>query len=178
MAWSTPRTWSSGEDLTADLMNDELRDQLDETAPAIATAAGRMIVTDGANSIVERVPATATVLTVETRNSTSYGDMTTPGPAVTVTTGTSALVIVTANLRNSGTGLVLMSHTVSGASTKAASDDYALINQGTDGDERVAASFMYLWTSLTAGSNTFTAKYRVTANVGTIASRHIIVVPF
>ena len=41
----------------------------------------------------------------------------------------------------------------------------------------VQASATYLVSGLTAGSNTFTAKYRVDASTGTFVNRNIIVIP-
>ena len=42
----------------------------------------------------------------------------------------------------------------------------------------VNASDVSLWTALNPGSNTFTAKYRVSSGTGTFLSRRIIVMPF
>lgn len=164
MPWMT-----SGETPTAAKFN--------ETAPGIATTAGNLIVTDGANSITERTPTAAYVSTTETTTSTSFTDLTTSGPAVTVTTGTTALVIVTARLYNSAAGnQSQMGYAVSGASTVAASITKALI-AAVASTRLIQASAMYLETGLTAGSNTFTAKYAVTAGTGTFLQRRIVVIP-
>jgi len=110
------------------------------------------------------VPANA-VARVETNQftgSTTYTDLTTSGPAVTLTTGTKALVIITANLYAQGTTQqARMSYAVSGASTIAASDDVCLFIRQTfsDNNQPIRASAASAIT-LTAGSNTFTAKYR------------------
>jgi hypothetical protein len=114
---------------------------------------------------------TATVNTSETTSSTSYTDLTTPGPAVTVTTGTKALVIVTSRLWNQTADYVaMMSFAVSGATSLSASNDNAAYaRRGTD---TVINRFSTatLITGLTAGSNTFTAKYRADI-AGTAAFR-------
>ena len=181
MAWSTNKTWSPGEDLTAALLNTYLRDQFDETAPAIATTAGRMIVTDGANSIAERVPDTATVATQEGTAATSFTDLTTAGPAVTATTGTRALVIVSCLLQSQYAGhLSYMGVAVSGASTAAPADSHALMYESGDPNDRLMASRVHLHTGLTAGSNTFTAKYKSGngTSIATFSNRYIIVIPF
>ena len=112
--------------------------------------------------------------------STSYTDLATSGPAVTVTTGTKALVIVTAMCRNAIVGAAAsrayMSYAVSGASTVAASDETAIkIGSGSTTpslDCRFSAASLV---TLTAGSNTFTAKYRVTADTGRWKDRTIFV---
>jgi len=105
----------------------------------------------------------ATVATDQTTTSTSYADLATAGPAVTVTTGTKALVSIKASMAN---GAVLtgqmMGVAVSGATTVAASDTYGAgykyIGGPTNFQPVMAATFLI--TGLTAGSNTFTAKYR------------------
>lgn len=120
-------------------------------------------------------PLSASVAATETRTLTAYGDLTTAGPAVTVVTGTMALVTVYADATNSGAGsLAFMGVAVSGASTIAADDSKALMVAGT---ARVRASATFLITGLTPGSNTFTAKYRVDAGTGTWRARSITVVP-
>lgn len=51
MAWTAPRTWTTGEIVTAALLNTHLRDNLLETAPAKVTTAEDMIVGAGANNL-------------------------------------------------------------------------------------------------------------------------------
>jgi len=51
MAWTTPRTWVTGEVVTAALLNTHLRDNLDETAPATVTTAGDLVYATGANAL-------------------------------------------------------------------------------------------------------------------------------
>jgi hypothetical protein len=105
----------------------------------------------------------ATVATDQTTTSTSYVDLATAGPAVTVTTGTKALVSIKASMAN-GAALTgqMMGVAVSGATTVAASDTYGTgykyIGGPTNFQPVMAATFLI--TGLTAGSNTFTAKYR------------------
>ena len=111
--------------------------------------------------------ASATVDTLQSTNSTTYTDLATAGPAVTVTTGTKALVIVTAEMRCEDGGVkMFMSYAVSGATTVAASDEVAVQQQpaasfGTKAGGRASAASVV---TLTAGSNTFTAKYRLSTN--------------
>jgi hypothetical protein len=130
---------------------------------------------------VAAIPAnsSATVATNQTTTSTSYTDLTTSGPEVTVTTGTKALVIVTAYIDHAYAGAGgYMSYAVSGASTVSASDTVALfypihsLNYPQDLRASVASVV-----TLTAGSNTFTAKYRVT-NVDSVGfkDRNIFVI--
>lgn len=122
----------------------------------------------------------ATVTTSESTTSTSFTDLATPGPAVTVTTGTTALVILTANLYNNGTSQDAdMGFAVSGASTVAAAGSASLeATTGASGAVvRYTASAVFPVTGLTAGSNTFTAKYKATGGTSFFANRSIVVIP-
>jgi len=119
----------------------------------------------------------ATVATTQTTTSTSYADLATSGPAVTMTTGTTAFVIVTTYSYNATSGAATyMSFAVSGASTVAAGDATAvsLLGMKTGGQEW-SNSAIYPVT-LTAGSNTFTSKYKTSSGTGTFANRSIIVI--
>lgn len=113
----------------------------------------------------------------EARTSTSYGDLATPGPQVTVDTGRRAIVVLGANIDGvAGSAAGLMSFAVSGATTLAASDNNAVST--TTGAVERQANFLVL-TGLNPGSNTFTAKYRKGSSGSsvTFAFRHIWVIP-
>ena len=73
----------------------------------------------------------------------------------------------------------LMAFAVSGATTVAASDTKALIVPfyGNGANLKTQVSATYLVTGLTAGGNTFTAKYRTTGGTATWLNRSIIVIP-
>lgn len=177
MAWTSFPTLTDGQALTGAHMQ-LVRDNFAETAPAKATAAAQLFVATGANAIAARTPAAAFVATAQSTSTTSYTDLTTVGPAVTVTTGTQAWVMLYAGEANSSAGAnVWMSFAVSGASTVAGAD-----NMSVGYDSPVATSTCYhgasfYVTSLTAGSNTFTAKYRVSSGTGTFSNRRIFVIP-
>ncbi len=120
---------------------------------------------------------TATVATSQTTTSTSYADLSTVGPSVTLTTGTKVLVIVSAAIDNNTIGgQAITSAAVSGATTLAASDTRALINRTSTANYTMSASYSILLTGLTAGSNTFTMKYRVAAGTGAFQDRTITVI--
>lgn len=135
----------------------------------------------------ELTAAGAAVATAQATSSTSYGDLTTAGPAVTVNTGTSAIVILSAAIDNTNEkAWAAMSCAVSGASTIAAADANAFAHRQLEhsgtitaaGQEIVQASFAYVENGLTPGSNTFTAKYRaITAGTATFQRRAITVIP-
>jgi hypothetical protein len=159
--------------------NQYVRDNLNETAPAKATAAGSYFAGAGVNSIVERRPVTAADLTTGTTTSTTYTNLTgsSVGPAVTCETGPNALVILRAGIMNSGVGSARMAYDISGAHTQAAADNRGIHVFGL-ADLNIGASDATLMTTLTPGVNTFTAKYRVSSGTGTFAARRIIVFPF
>jgi hypothetical protein len=116
------------------------------------------------------ISASARVNTQQRLTSTSYGDLATSGPAVTITTGTKALVIVSAFMGDTGeNGTVgYMSYAVSGATTIAASDDVCIASQIVNSSSlvRYRQSSVSRLSTLTAGSNTFTAKYKSGAAAG------------
>jgi hypothetical protein len=120
--------------------------------------------------------ASATVSTTQTTTSSTYTDLATVGPAVTITTGTKALVIVTARANISVVGeSAFFSYAVSGATTISASDTVgAQANFGAGTNGRYSA--VSRLSTLTAGSNTFTMKYRRGANTGEYSDREIIVI--
>ena len=124
--------------------------------------------------------ATATVATRQSTSTLTFTDLATAGPAVTVTTGTKALVIVGAYLYNVSTGGGGdMGYAVSGATTVAATQTTSLVTEGVSAGvfSIFAASRASYLTGLTAGANTFTAKYRATvAGAANYQDRQIIVI--
>lgn len=125
--------------------------------------------------------AQAIVATSETSTSTTYTDLATAGPAVTVTIGATgrALVIVSAQLSNvTATGFAGMGYAGSGANTIAAADTKALVVYSSGAGQYVAASAAYVEIGLTAGSTTFTAKYRQGGGTVTAVNRRIFILPF
>ena len=121
--------------------------------------------------------STATVATQQTTTSTSYTDLATSGPAVTITTGTKALVIISAGeMRNqNASGECDMSFAVSGATTTAAADATSVGITSAASNETFRPTGAFIVT-VTAGSNTFTAKYRVGGGTGVFANRRISVI--
>ena len=112
------------------------------------------------------------VTTNESTSSTSYTALTTAG-AVTLTTGTKALVIVGMGSNNpTGGARQFMSFSVSGATTIAVSDQYAAYIATNDVQGISRASVV----TLTAGSNTFTTQFKTTTNTGSFRDRYLIVI--
>jgi hypothetical protein len=118
----------------------------------------------------------ATVATSELTSSSSFTDLTTAGPAVTVTTGTSALVIVRASISTqSADRTANMGFAVSGATTIAASTTNCFSVRDV-GSQSVMMASSVIAVTLTAGSNTFTAKYSTNGSECRFSDRNITVI--
>lgn len=178
MAWNAPLTWAGNQVPTAAQLNAQIRDNLLETMPAKATAVGSIFTGTGVNTIAERFVDMARVDTSQTTSSTSYVDLATAGPSVSVTTGTTAFVFTSCHLSNSVLdGYAYMSWAVSGASSIAANDPVALVNGAVNATQVVSGGMVDVVTNLTPGVNTFTAKYRVDTGTGTFLRRILAVLP-
>lgn len=118
----------------------------------------------------------------ETRTATTYGALTTAGPAVTVTVPASGRLLVTLSgfVGNDTSGQSsVMSFALSGDNTAAANDSQTLgyVAPASVAGQGMRASYVVLLTGLTAGSTTLTAQYRVTGGTGTFGQRQIIAEP-
>jgi len=121
--------------------------------------------------------SSATVATDQSTTSTSFTDLATSGPAVTVTTGTKALVIFAAEIYQTGANLKsYVAAAVSGATTVAASNAKSYLWQYAASGQETRAGTATMFTGLTAGSNTFTLKYKVASGTGNFGNREIIVI--
>lgn len=146
------------------------------TAPAIATVAGRLIVTSAANTVAQRQVSQTVNNTSGTTASTSFTATLSGGgtsPAVTVTTGTSALIFLNSTLSNGLGFMSFASYAISGATTSAAIEGRSIQSEATDKDDRMGVT--NLFASLDPGSNTFTMQYKVNANTGTFTRRSVVV---
>ncbi len=163
---------------TAAQFNTHVRDNLNETAPAKATTSGALFVATGTNAIAERYPNLQFTGAAETTTSTSFVDLATVGPAVTSVTGTRALVFIRAGMENSANNSAShMSFEVSGATSTAATLNRAISIAGITAASRARLGAAVFVDNLVAGSNTFTAKYSVSANTGTFVARELSVIP-
>lgn len=178
MAWTAPMTAVAGATFSAAQFNAHVRDNLNETAPAKATAASQVPVSTGANAIAMRSPATARVDVNESTTSTAYVNLATTGPSVSVASGTIALVWFAAEIaNNTSNSLAKCSVEVSGASSVAVSDAWMLSMDGNAANNYSRGSMCHVFTGLTAGVNTFTMKYAVGSNTGSFKTREINVFP-
>lgn len=118
------------------------------------------------------------VATLQTTTSTSFTDLTTSGPAATVTIPTGGMwvrITVQAQLaQQSAAAAVYMGWACSGTTTVAASDDNALTHNGS-GSFEAYSHFSVVF--LNAGSNTITAKYRTTSGTAQFRYRRLLVEP-
>lgn len=179
MAWTAPVTAVANATLPAATWNATVRDNLNATAVALASAASQYPVATGVNALAMRSVVGATVATSQTTTSTAYGDLTTVGPQVTSNTGTIAACLFIAEVSNTGTNSATnVSVAVSGATSIAASDAWRTVLDGvTAGNANRVAGF-HLFTGLNPGSNTFTMKYKIGTGTGTFAFRELLVTPY
>lgn len=144
MTWTTPRTWSTGELVTASLLNTHLRDNLDAL----------------------KNPPSASYLADESANytttSTSFVDVDATDFSFTLDTG-GGDVLVTFNGVVGGSGTVFFDVEVDGV--RFAGDDG--ITRTINGSTH-ALSFVILVEGLAAGSHTFRLQWKVSASTGTL----------
>lgn len=161
MSWVFPRVWAVGEEVTAAKLN--------EVSAAL-------------NDLDHRTSAySAGVAALESTASATFTDLTTPGPAVPVTIGSTGKAMVALHCRqyNSISGDVsLMAIAISGATILAASDPLSLtfVSPIANGDVRHGTCIEF--TTLFGGPTTFTLKYRATpAGTAVFETRLIAVTP-
>lgn len=177
MAWTTPMTFVAGNQLTAAQLNQQLRDNLLETATAKAADAGSYFVATAANAIAQRTPGGQTTLGSTSTSSTSYSGT---APTVTRTCQTMALVLFSAQASNDNANYgSYASVAVSGATTVAANDDWCLTVDGQPASQPMRVAMAHLFTGLNAGSHTFTMQYkRGGAGTATFTRRSLAVLSF
>ena len=206
MAWTTPRTWTTGETVTAALMNAQVRDNLNETDAASVSAAGDLVYADAANSMGSSLAIGSTNQMLCSDGSgpvwrTPNGDYdsgTGSGTGtsfqglaaltsyafaaeiyVTVTTGTVALIAYQATMSNSNAGsTTYLNMAITGATTASASNKWEANYESTAANDRARIGVTVIEDGLTAGSNTFTLQGKVSAGTGTFSYPIISVVAF
>lgn len=172
MTWNILPTYTDGDALTAAML-EGIKGNINETAPAKATTAGWHFVSNGVNTIVERAIQSAKITTQQTTGSTTYANLATNGPVVTVNTGAQALVFFGCQMFNDGAGACWSSYEIFGATSNSPEDNRAITAEANAND-----SFRMGVTELqpvTPGNNTFHQKYRVSSGTGTFDDRYVIV---
>jgi hypothetical protein len=116
---------------------------------------------------------------LEATTSTTYVDLATVGPAVSLTMGASgaALVFITARALDTIAGQYgIASFAISGGTTLAASDSRAILVESATAAADVAATRLVVVAGI-SGACTFTMKYRATAGTAQFSDRSIVVIP-
>lgn len=179
MAWTSPVTAVAGGVFSSAQFNQSVRDNLNATSTGLATQVSSWFPASAANTLAERMPAQANTQGSSTTTSLTYVNLADAvTTSVSMATGTRALVSIYANFSNnpgSHPNRSWVGFEVSGATTIAAVDTMS-IDHSFSGGMRWGASFLV--TTLTAGTNTFTLRYRVSGGTGTFSVRRIAVIPF
>jgi hypothetical protein len=122
---------------------------------------------------------TATVATSQSTASASFTDLTTPGPAVTVTIGANGKAWVTFGARahnDTVNGAAVAGVDISGANTIAAAD--AVYVTSSTASAATHSTYSKILTGLTPGSTTFTLKYKRSGGANAaFAERVLSVIP-
>lgn len=152
MTWTTPKTWVTGEPLTAGDLNTHLRDNLNAlktppTAHVEPDEAADFSASPGGNWV--EVDATGDELTL-----------------TITTTGGDVLVHFHGGVSSSTAQSVYMDVAVDGA--RAGGDDGIVVETVASANYKVAFSFTRLITGLSAGSHTFTLMWYVSGGTLTL----------
>ena len=162
MAWTTPRTWTTSELVTAAMMNTHVRDNLNFLSGW------------GTNQNSDSRTYTNTGFLDLDALTGGAGSM--AAVAVTVTTGTSAVVFINAFLANNTLGAFMtLGYKVSGATTIAASTTLQHESGAASDLEEMAG--MRIEDALNAGSNTFEIQAVTSAGTADIRRPRLVVVP-
>ena len=207
MAWTAPRTWVASEVVTAAHLNAHIRDNMKETAAATATTAGDIVYADAANSMGSRlgIGSVGGILVTDgtgpvwrrplgdSRSDAAVGgaddEWRTLGGvswyndsnnvAVTVTTGPTAIVMISGQVENSVINKTCaIGYTVSGDSTVASALARSLFYMSAvAGKHSPHMGITLLQGGLTPGSNTFSLTGYIDGGQGTISYPALIVIP-
>lgn len=121
---------------------------------------------------------TNTVATTQSTTSTTFTDLTTAGPSVTVSIGANgqALIALSCDMaNNTANAYTVVGVAISGANTIAPADTLVIGSLPAAAELNIGT--VYLLTGLTPGSTTFKLQYRVTGGTGNFLSRKISVIP-
>ena len=165
MAWSSPRTWTTGELVTAAMLNTDVRDNLNFLA-GWGT---------GYNSDSRTFTNTSFLdLDALTGGAGSMAAVTT-----TVTTGTEALVLINRlNLPTRPAALLLMSLSKSPGRQRLLGRPLMLCqHESSAANDLDQCSYTQVEAALNAGSNTFELQASASAGTGDIRRPKLIVIP-
>lgn len=182
MAWTSPMTAVANTPMTAALYNNNVRDNFRCTAPYLTGTVGDTFVVRSANTIVSTPIQFATVTTSQTTASTSFTNLATVGPSITVSEilGQQAMVWMSAEVSNDTLNFQSWATVeVTGASTYTASSERSAVTRdGLGATSPCQYMATYLFDPIARGSSvTFTMKYKVGGGTGTFANRRMAVWP-
>lgn len=170
--------------LTAAIWNASVRDDLLTTFPALASTSGGYFAVSAANAVAQRVPTAAAQTGAETTTSTTYtatlsGGAGTAGPSIaSVTTSGKVLIAFHCRQSTNASGVnVWTSVAVSGASTIAATDNWAI--SADQLNIQIYHGICYIEPNIVSGSNTYTMQYHIaSAGTATFSARRLNILPF
>ena len=202
MAWTAPRTWVTGEQVTAAIMNSAVRDNFLETSAATVTTAGDIAFADAANSMGSRLAIGAAGRTLVSTGSAPIwrefngveGDATNVGGSTTflgfnsatwsagtnvvqtVVTDVLALVLFGCSHASNDTAgqSVQLSFIVTGAPTLGVATVRQTLHESSAANDRHTHSRAFM-VSLTGGTNTFTLQGAISANTGSVVNPYLYV---
>ncbi len=151
------------------------------TAPTIPAATTTALLPTGITTIyngsvwVCTTPIGSEVLTTQSTTSTSYVDLATAGPSVTLVTGTTALVSFNSYIGLGAGEAGYISLAVSGATTLAASNNYQAEAFTASTAAEITVGKTFIFSGLTAGTNTFKLQYRVGSGTVEFIRRELVV---
>lgn len=193
MAWTVPITFVPGTVLTASQLNIHVRDNLNEMAPARASAANSIFVTTGKHQIREQFPQFdfyegSASSTTEQTTSHDFVDLKFVGPDVTTHVTFGALVSLSVRVNNTaanafcivsfGVTKVPNNDDLDAEEIHPPSDERSLLFETAVANQDQAGGYTTLIGVPEPGDYTFTMKYRVTAGTGTFYRRWLSVIPF
>lgn len=179
MAWTSPMTAADNTIFTSAQWNTHVRDNMNQSLVALATAANQSFVTTGTNVLAARTIASDVDTGLSTTASATYALLADAlATAVTLTTGTQALVFIQAELSHSVTANVDVSasYAVTGATSSVAADSKRILLDGVAANSGNRMGAFFWDTGLTAGSNTFTMQYKTSAGASLQAAKREIIV--
>lgn len=143
---------------------------------SLPSGTGTIATTSDIPTLFTPVNGSASIATSQSKSGGSYEDLATPGPIVTLVTGTRALVICTSFMTNdSSTGYMDVGVSVSGATTLSAVGVMGIRNPNTTTFQTLLTGHILL-TGLTAGTNVFKMQYSAGTGTATFATRRMTVI--
>ena len=144
MAWSTPKTWSSGYIVLSDDMNN-IRDQLNATAPATVTAQGDIVIGSGSNALARLAKSTTSTQYLANTGSSNAPQWN----EVALSTGVSGVLPVA----NGGIGASSLADKSVLITQDSGTDTVAAVTMTASGQILIGGSSGPAVATLTAGAN-------------------------